>query len=83
MANEIARRLRRSQTEEERILWTDLRKRRLGGLRFRRQHPIGPFIVDFVCLERRFIVEVDGIHHSEGDNEKRDQARTAWLEAEG
>ena len=83
MPNDRARRLRRAATEEERVLGTDLRKRRLGGLRFRRQHPIGPYIVDFICLERRFIIEVDGIQHAEVSNEVRDAARTRWLETEG
>lgn len=83
MGSERDRRLRRAATDEERILWTDLRKRRLGGLRFRRQHPIGPYIVDFVCLERRFIVEVDGIQHADQVAETSDAARTRWLEAEG
>ena len=54
-----------------------------GTHRFRRQHPIGPFIIDFVCLEKRFIVEIDGAHHSEPDQIERDSRRTRWLEAAG
>jgi very-short-patch-repair endonuclease len=52
-------------------------------MRFRRQHPIGPYIVDFVCLERRLIVEVDGGHHTEDDQVAHDARRDRWLSAEG
>ena len=83
MPNLIARRLRTDMTDEERILWSDLRKRRAMGLRFRRQHPLGPYIVDFICLERKFIIEVDGVHHGEATNAIADTRRTAWLEASG
>ncbi len=70
-------------TDEERILWSELRRRQLMGLRFRRQVPLGPYIVDFVCLEHRFVVELDGLQHGEADNLARDAARTSWLEAQG
>jgi very-short-patch-repair endonuclease len=52
--------LRNNPTEAERILWQHLRLRQLGGHKFRRQQPLGEFIVDFVCLEKRLVVEVDG-----------------------
>ena len=65
MANTFARRLRSHPTEEERMVWSELRKRRTDGLKFRRQHPIGPYIVDFVCLERRTIFEIDGVQHGD------------------
>jgi very-short-patch-repair endonuclease len=58
-----ARDLRQWQTSAEDVLWFYLRNRRLGGLKFRRQHPIGPFIADFCCYERRLIVELDGSVH--------------------
>jgi 5-methyltetrahydrofolate--homocysteine methyltransferase len=83
MANERARQLRRDSTEPERRLWRELSGRRLGGRRFRRQHPIGSYIVDFVCLVKRFVVEVDGVHHDEPDRAAHDQHRTQWLEGEG
>lgn len=83
MANELARKLRREMTDTERILWSELRGRRLGAHRFRRQHPIGPYVVDFVCLDKRFIVEIDGGHHSEPDQIAHDGRRTRWLEAAG
>ena len=76
-----ARELRRTMTESERLLWSHLRNRQLGGLKFRRQHPIGPFIVDFYCAAKRLVVEVDGrIHEGQGD---RDAVRTENLEEHG
>jgi very-short-patch-repair endonuclease len=83
MANELARKLRREMTDTERILWSALRGRRLGGFRFRRQHPIGPYVVDVVCLEKRFIVEIDGAHHNEPAQMAHDRRRTRWLEDVG
>jgi very-short-patch-repair endonuclease len=80
---EFAKRLRSEATLEERIMWAQLRKRRTDGLRFRRQHPIGPYIVDFVCLEHRFIVEIDGVQHGDPVNAARDRVRTSWLNSEG
>ena len=80
MANERARRLRTRPTEAERKLWSVLRSRQLDGFRFRRQAPIGRFIVDFVCLERKLVVEADGGQHAES---LADDARTAWLESQG
>jgi very-short-patch-repair endonuclease len=61
----FARRLRKSMTDAERELWRHLRKRQIGGFRFRRQHPAGPYIVDFICVETGLIVEVDGGQHNE------------------
>jgi very-short-patch-repair endonuclease len=51
-------------TDAEKLLWARLRNRQLAGYKFRRQHPIGPFIVDFVCLEKKLLVEVDGGQHA-------------------
>jgi very-short-patch-repair endonuclease len=73
---ERSRRLRRDSTDAEHRLWYRLRARRLGGHKFVRQEPIGPFIVDFVCRERRLVIEVDGSQHAES---KRDAARDKWL----
>ena len=72
-----ARRLRRSQTDVERKLWSRLRDRRLCGARFRRQHPIGPFIADFCCTETKLVVELDGGQH--GLQKRSDAERTAFL----
>ena len=83
MASEFARRLRQDMTEEERILWSELRRKQVMGLRFRRQVPLGSYVVDFACLEHRFIVEIDGLQHRERENQVRDEIRTAWLEAQG
>jgi very-short-patch-repair endonuclease len=83
MAHKFAKRLRSDATLEERIMWAELRKRRTDGLKFRRQHPIGMYVVDFVCLERRIIVEIDGVHHGEPLEAARDHDRTRWLISEG
>ena len=58
-----ARNLRKNQTDAESALWAELRSRQLSGHRFKRQHPIGPYIVDFVCLESNLVVELDGGQH--------------------
>lgn len=76
---ERARRLRRNMTEAERKLWNELRGRRLNGLKFRRQVWIGHYIVDFLCVEQRLIVEADGGQHSE----ETDAPHTAFLKQEG
>ncbi len=81
MANERARALRRNQTDAEKKLWSILRRDGLGHS-FRRQHPIGPYIVDFVCLSRRLVIEADGGQHNE-KQAAHDDARTTWLEARG
>jgi adenine-specific DNA-methyltransferase len=76
-----ARELRRSQTEAERNFWNRVRDRRLSGYKFRRQHPIGPFVVDFVCLDRRLIIELDGGQHALDVEE--DRKRSLFLESQG
>jgi len=76
-----ARRLRREMTGPERALWQVLRGRRLGGVKFRRQVPVGPYIVDFICFEHRLIIEVDGDSHiGQADADGR---RAAWLSRQG
>ena len=81
MFNFTAQDLRRSATVSEQILWNYLRARRMVGLKFRRQHPMGPFIVDFVCLKERVIIELDGLVH-EG-RESYDRNRDRWLKSQG
>ena len=76
-----ARELRKNQTEAELFLWSDLRAHRLGGYNFKRQHPIGPYIVDFVCLEGRLVVELHGGQHLEPG--EYDAARTTYLNSRG
>lgn len=63
--NDFARHLRKNATDAERFLWSRLRRRQLGNWHFRRQRPIGPYVCDFVCLEARLIVELDGSQHAE------------------
>jgi very-short-patch-repair endonuclease len=77
----FARQLRSASTDAERLLWFRLRGRRLAGLKFRRQHPLGPYIVDFVCLEERIVVEADGGQHAAAENQ--DAERDGWLRAQG
>ncbi|MFL6261154.1 MAG: endonuclease domain-containing protein [Thermoanaerobaculia bacterium] len=78
-ARDQVRRLRRDSTETEKILWERLRGRRLQGLKFMRQWPIGPFVADFCCRERRFIVEVDGEGHATAQGAARDRERDDYL----
>jgi very-short-patch-repair endonuclease len=76
---EFARELRRRQTDAEQSLWHHLRNRTLMGCKFRRQHPIGAYIVDFICLEAALVIELDGGQHQEPS----DAARTSFLQREG
>src|SRR5688572_23598202 len=81
MTTSRARQLRARQTEAERLLWYLLRDRRLNGAKFRRQVPIGNYIVDFVCQEAKLVVELDGGQHTE--QVAYDTARTEWLVSVG
>ena len=78
-----ARELRRYMTPAERRLWSALRDRRASGFKFRRQRKIGPFYVDFVCLETRTIIEVDGGHHDDEEQAWYDFRRSGWLKEKG
>jgi adenine-specific DNA-methyltransferase len=80
-ATSQARELRIRQTEAESLLWCVLRGRRLGGIKFRRQYPIEPFIADFACVEKRVVVEIDGGYHDEVY--EQDQARQQKIEQAG
>jgi len=75
-----ARELRRTMTDAERQLWRCLRLRQLEGYRFRRQVPIGPYVVDFLCLQARLVVEVDGGQHADAPADRR---RDAFLRRRG
>ena len=77
-----ARKLRRTLTLPEVILWQAIRRQGLG-VRFRRQHPVGPYILDFYCEEARLAVEVDGVIHEHPDRIRHDARRTAWLNQRG
>ena len=83
MSRDFARKLRREQTDVERKLWSHLRNRQFRGLKFRRQEPIGSYIVDFVCFEIKFVIELDGSQHGLAENIKYDEARTAYLNSQG
>jgi very-short-patch-repair endonuclease len=70
-----ARKLRENQTDVERKLWSQLRGGNLGGVKFRRQHPIGPFIVDLCCVERGLVVELDGGQHADRNAEEERRSK--------
>jgi very-short-patch-repair endonuclease len=76
----VARVLRKNATDAERHLWRRLRDRQIEGFKFRRQHPIGSYVVDFVNLEKKVIVEVDGGQHALAQDDKK---RDEWLQMEG
>ncbi len=79
----FSRNLRKRQTRAEDILWQHLRNRRLSGLKFKRQFVVGSYIVDFVCLSHRLVVEADGMHHSYADIKEYDDSRTDFLKTQG
>lgn len=79
----LAKGLRKRSTDVEQHLWCHLRAGRFEGIKFRRQHPIGHYIVDFVCLERKLIIELDGGHHTLPEEMLKDKQRNGWLEDEG
>jgi very-short-patch-repair endonuclease len=81
MPSQSARALRKRMTDAERLRWRHLRNRELGGWKFRRQYPVGPFIVDFICVEKNVVIEVDGGQHAE--NEALDLQRSAYLNKMG
>ena len=78
-----ARELRNNMTKQERALWACLRKRAIGNLKFRRQYPIENYIVDFVCNEKKIIIEIDGGQHNDCRNIEYDKKRTTFLESKG
>jgi very-short-patch-repair endonuclease len=76
-----AKSLRRTMTDTEQKLWYHLRAHRFMGLKFKRQKPMGLYVVDFVCMERKLVIELDGGQHA--DNREYDQQRDAWLSSQG
>jgi very-short-patch-repair endonuclease len=78
-----AKKLRANTTPHERILWRALEELPQEGTHFRRQAPIGPYVVDFFCPAKRLIIELDGGHHNQDEEARRDRTRQAWLEQEG
>jgi len=77
----FAKAMRHQPTSAEAAIWTALRGARLQGFKFKRQQPIGAYIVDFVCFEHSLIIEIDGGQH--GDEVPKDQARSDWLQSQG
>ena len=75
-----ARRLRADMSLPEVLLWRELRQ---GDVKFRRQHPVGPYVLDFYCAAEKLAVEIDGEAHDRGDRPRRDAMRDAWLEQQG
>lgn len=76
-----ARKLRKNPTNAERLLWQKLRYWQMDGCKFRRQQPLGHYIVDFVCLQKRLIIEIDG--GQQAQRREYDKERDAWLRAQG
>ena len=72
--------LRASSTPPEQILWSTVRNRQLGGFKFRRQHPIGPFVADFYCAKIKMVIEIDSSYHA--GKQGQDAARDAWMNAQ-
>jgi len=77
----IAKELRKRPTEVEKLLWRYLRGKRLGELKFRRQQPVGNYIVDFVCYDKKLVIELDGGQHAK--NKAKDIKRDKWLQEHG
>src|SRR5262245_12491440 len=80
MIDPVVKRLRENATDAERVLWRQLRRKQIGGVRFRRQYRLGQYVVGFVCLPARLVIEVDGGQH--GVMQDQDRRRTEWLEGE-
>ena len=80
---ELARHLRRQATNAEKLAWEMLRARRCNGLKFKRQEPLGDFIVDFYCPQLKLVIELDGAIHAEPDQAEKDESRTTALQALG
>jgi very-short-patch-repair endonuclease len=78
----MARKLLKEMSLPEVLLWVQL-KQNPGGYRFRKQHPLGPYALDFCCVKARLVIEVDGTSHDMGDQPVRDQVRDAWVLRQG
>ena len=80
---EFARKLCKEQTPQESKFWSIVRNHKFYGLEFRRQYPMGDYIVDFICREKKIIIELDGGQHNEPDNIEKDNIRTEFIESNG
>ncbi|MCX8092266.1 MAG: endonuclease domain-containing protein [Verrucomicrobiae bacterium] len=79
----LARNLRKRDSWAERLLWSWLRNRRFASYKFRRQHPVGPYILDFFCVEARLNIELDGFQHGHPSRRREDAERDSYLESRG
>lgn len=79
---EFARKLRQDANDPEALLWACLRDRRMNKRKFRRQHPVPPYVLDFYCADLKLAIELDGGQHNSADGKQRDQARDAFLRAQ-
>jgi len=79
----FARELRQKQTDAERALWGRLRNKQLEGVKFRRQQPIGGYIIDFASFEKELVIEIDGGQHNEDEMREKDEERTTCLKKRG
>ena len=79
----LAKGLRYSETKAEKFLWTLLRAKKLNSVKFRRQAPVGQYVVDFISFEKKLIIEIDGGHHSDEKNQEYDEIRAKWLQSQG
>lgn len=79
----FAKQLRRKMPRSEALLWSHIRKRAVNGARFRRQHPVGPYIADFACVAAKLVVEVDGYTHWTSEQLEHDKRRTFYLNERG
>ncbi len=79
----LARKLRKNSTKQERILWKILRNSNFSNCKFRRQQPLGNYIVDFLCIEKHLVIELDGGQHNQDENKVYDEERKKYLESRG
>jgi very-short-patch-repair endonuclease len=83
LSTQRAKALRKHSTDAEKLLWRYLRAKQLGGVKFRRQQPIGKYIVDFVCFSHKLVIELDGGQHAQLHERRKDRYRDAWLKDQG
>jgi len=79
----LAKIMRRHPTDAENLLWQSLRAKRFLGLKFKRQEPIGDYIADFICYEKKIVIELDGGQHARKRNELEDKKRDEWMKSQG
>lgn len=79
----FAKDLRKKSTDTEQLLWKHLKAKQFEGIKFRRQQPIAHYIVDFVCFEKKIIIELDGGQHTQPSEKHKDNERDRWFKAQG